>query len=289
MVLRSVNRGRQRRCHELHLSTLTTTRRTHPATLGTPVLMANCDLLMTGLTSRTWAHSPKQRRSLAMSWRIEDGHCSMYGDRSLPPFTNRKEQHQYPDLWRHMTPPHQRFFPSRIFPRCVPSRARVCTRPVRTGSPTGPVFGPWLFSTAEARTSNSSSSSPTKCRCAPFLLRFPTFPQKRTKEKPGRFFLRFSGVLKHFQQHCASNSQDECAPPLPRPRNRVYVVCPQVVLSVLTRGWVGCCSAVGAFRHCSLSSSAAPDSARRSPGAFLVSAVHRDRSFTANCCREKLC
>ena len=63
MVPRSVNRGRQRR-HELHLSTLTTTRRTYLATtLGTPVQMVNRDLLGTGLTSRTWAYSPEQRRS----------------------------------------------------------------------------------------------------------------------------------------------------------------------------------------------------------------------------------
>ena len=45
MVPQSVNRGRQRR-HELHLSTLPTTRRTYLATtLVTPVQMANRDLL----------------------------------------------------------------------------------------------------------------------------------------------------------------------------------------------------------------------------------------------------
>ena len=64
MVPWSVNRGRQRR-HELQLSILTTNRRTYLATtLGTPVQMANRDLLGTGFTSRTWAHSPERRRSL---------------------------------------------------------------------------------------------------------------------------------------------------------------------------------------------------------------------------------
>ena len=54
-------------------------------------------------------------------------------------------------------------FPPGFPARCSPDRARVCARPEGGGSPTEPVPGPWLFSTAEARTRNSpSSSSPSE-------------------------------------------------------------------------------------------------------------------------------
>ena len=148
MVPRSVNRGRQRRRHELHLSTLTTTRRTHPATtLGTPVQMANCDLPATGLTSRTWAHSPKRRRSLYVRWQVP------------PSIYKQKEYHKYPGpaASHDVTPP--AVFP-RIFPQDASRAEREFVRAQRRpGLPRDQFSGPWLFSTAEARTINSSSSS----------------------------------------------------------------------------------------------------------------------------------
>ena len=76
----------------------------------------------------------------------------------LPSFTNEKEYHKYPGpaAPHDVTPPALFFLPG--FPaRFAPDRARVCARPKETGFPTGPVSGPWLFSTAEPRTSNSSS------------------------------------------------------------------------------------------------------------------------------------
>ena len=81
----------------------------------------------------------------------------MYCDRPLPPFTNEKNTTSTPDLRRHMAPPHQRFFPSRIFPHDAPRTEREFVRARRRpGLPRGQFSGPWLFSTAEARTSDSS-------------------------------------------------------------------------------------------------------------------------------------
>ena len=82
----------------------------------------------------------------------------MYGDRSLPPFTNRKNTTSTPDLRRHMTSPHLRFFPLRVFPHDASRTEREFLRARRRpGLPWGKFSGPWLFSTAEARTSNLPS------------------------------------------------------------------------------------------------------------------------------------
>ena len=81
----------------------------------------------------------------------------MYCDRSLPPFTNEKNTTSTPDLRRRMTPPHQRFSP-RIFPQDASRAEREFVRAQRRpGLPRDQFSGPWLFSTAEARTINSSS------------------------------------------------------------------------------------------------------------------------------------
>ena len=80
--------------------------------------------------------------------------------RSLPPFTNEKNTTSTPDLRRHMTPPHLRFPPLRIFPHDASRTEREFVRARRRpGLPRDQFSGPWLFSTAEARTINSSSSS----------------------------------------------------------------------------------------------------------------------------------
>ena len=126
---RCVNRGRQRR-QELQLSTLNSNRRTHLTADRRLAQMANRSLL-TGLTSRTCALFPNETLPF----------CTATAP--PPPCTNEKEYHKYPGpaAPHDATPPAVPPLPD--FPaRCVPGRARVCTRPKETGSPTGPVFWP---------------------------------------------------------------------------------------------------------------------------------------------------
>ena len=139
----SANRGRQRR-HELQLSTLNTNRQVH--------LCAD----------RRHRRHPAAGRELGSP--CERGRfCPnearfMYCDRSLPPSTSEKKTTSTPDLRRHMTSSPQRFFPSRIFPHDVSRTEREFVRARRRpGLPRDQFSGPWFFSTAEARTSNSSS------------------------------------------------------------------------------------------------------------------------------------
>ena len=126
---RRVNRGRQRR-HELRLSTLTKNQ-PNLITDRRSTLTSRRSRPGPGLISRTWALLPERKRFY------------VFVTGPSPSFTNEKKTTSTPDLRRHATSPHQRFFPSPDFPaRSVPGRARVCTRPHETGSPTGPVFWP---------------------------------------------------------------------------------------------------------------------------------------------------
>ena len=74
--------------------------------------------------------------------------------------TQPQQRARQAHLRRHMmTPPHQRFPPSRISPHDAPRTERdFLSAQRRPGLPRGQFSGPWLFSAAEARTGNSQSS-----------------------------------------------------------------------------------------------------------------------------------
>ena len=125
---RSENRGWQRR-HELQLSTLNTNRLTH-LSADRRLATSRSGWPGTGLTLRTWTLLPERNAFI----------CIVTGPF---PHLRTKRKPQVPRTcgvaWRHPISG----FPPRGFPaRCVPDRARVCTRPKETGSPTGPVLWP---------------------------------------------------------------------------------------------------------------------------------------------------
>ena len=85
-----------------------------------------------------------------------------------PHSQTEKKTTSTPDLRRRMTSPHQQFFLPRIFTHDVSRTEREFARARRRpGLPRDQFYGPWLFSTAEARTSNSSSSPETQKRQKP--------------------------------------------------------------------------------------------------------------------------
>ena len=150
MVFQCVNRGRWR-CRELQVSILN---RSHWAGVSGYCfqrLGAYGQAQSTGdwTNLATWAYPLEQHNAFFM-----------YCDRSLPPpFATRKEYHTHPGpVASHGATP-RAFFP-RIFPHDVPRTEREFTR-VQTGPglPRDQFSRPWLFSTVEARTINSSSSS----------------------------------------------------------------------------------------------------------------------------------
>ena len=120
-----------------------------PTTLDTPVQgwpTATCRGL----------GSPRERGNT----RPNEGAPFMYCGRSLPPFTKQKRTPQAPPG---PAAPHDATPPAvspRVFPQAAPRTEREFARAPQLGPglPRDQVSGPWLLSTAEARTINSSST-----------------------------------------------------------------------------------------------------------------------------------
>jgi hypothetical protein len=142
---RRVNRGRQRR-HELRLSTLTKNQ-PNLITDRRSTLTSRRSRPGPGLISRTWALLPERKRFYVFVT-------------GPSPHLRTKRKPQVPRtcdvIRRH---PISGFSPPRIFPHDLSQAKREFVRArMRPGLPRDQFSGPWLFSTAEARTSNSSSS-----------------------------------------------------------------------------------------------------------------------------------
>ena len=111
----------------------------------------------------------------------------LYCDRSLPPFTNEKKTTSTPDLRRRMASPYQRFFLPRVFPHDVSRTEREFVRARRRpGLPRGQFSGPWLFSTAEARTSNSPSSAREAPKGLPGNRKSALYNYQRPPQRTGK-------------------------------------------------------------------------------------------------------